>query len=341
MLSCFKRHILITGGAGFIGAHFCLYFVHKYPDYLCINLDQLTYAADLSHLQTIAHANNYIFVKGDINDRSLVTTLFQQYHIDTVVHFAAESHVDNSIANPEIFIQTNIAGTFTLLDIARHFWLEKPQHLKADYSHALFYHVSTDEVYGTLGTNGYFTENSSYQPRSPYSASKASADLLVSAYSHTYGLPSLISHCSNNYGPYQHTEKLIPTIIHKALQGQPIPIYGNGQNIRDWLYVEDHIRAIDVILHKGQVGDTYNIGGSQESTNLMMAQTILQLLDRQYPRYDQQSYTSLITFVPDRPGHDFRYAIDHSKLSTQLGWYPQENLQTGLQKTIDWYLAQF
>ncbi len=324
------KTILITGGAGFIGSNFVEYFVKKYPHYCIINLDKLTYAGNLANLTDIENADNYVFIKGDICDRKLVESLFEKYTIEGVVHFAAESHVDNSIKGPYEFIKTNIEGTFHLLEAARASWKEKPE--------CRFHHISTDEVYGTLGETGLFHETTAYAPNSPYSASKASSDFLVRAYHHTYKLNVTTSNCSNNYGPKQHAEKLIPVIIQKALLNQPIPIYGDGKNIRDWLYVTDHCEAIDLIYHKGISGETYNVGGKNELENTQVAYTLCKLLDKIQPRNDGKSYESLIAFVKDRPGHDRRYAIDCTKIEKELSWVPKENFETGIIKTLNYYL---
>ena len=332
------KSILITGGAGFIGANFVPYFAQKYKDYLVVNLDALTYAGDLNNLTECENLPNYKFVKGDICDTKLIDELFEKYDIRGVVHFAAESHVDNSIKNPSAFINTNVMGTFTLLEAARKRWLDAPNKVKAGYEDCRFHHISTDEVYGTLGKDGFFKETTPYAPNSPYSASKASSDFLVRAYHHTYGLNTTTSNCSNNYGPKQHAEKLIPTIIRKCLAEQPIPIYGKGENIRDWLYVLDHCKAIDLIYHNGKSGETYNVGGHNERTNMQIVNTICKLLDKMRPRQNGKEYAELITFVADRPGHDLRYAIDAEKLSTELGWRADENFETGIVKTIEWYL---
>ncbi|MGV8829083.1 MAG: dTDP-glucose 4,6-dehydratase [Breznakibacter sp.] len=332
------KSILVTGGAGFIGANFVPYFVAKYPDYRVINLDKLTYAGNLENLQEVVGAGNYEFVKGDICNRELVEYLFEKYDIRGVVHFAAESHVDNSISGPEVFIKTNLNGTFTLLDVARRYWMNAPFTFKPGYEGCRFHHISTDEVYGTLGETGLFREDTPYAPNSPYSSSKAGSDLLVRAYHHTYGMDVTTSNCSNNYGPKQHHEKLIPTIIRKAISGANIPIYGDGKNIRDWLYVLDHCTGIDLVFHKGKSGETYNIGGRNERDNLFIVNHICEILDRKQPRKDGQSYKSQITFVQDRAGHDRRYAIDATKIETELGWKADENFETGIEKTIDWYL---
>lgn len=335
------KTILITGGAGFIGANFVNYFIHAYPDYNIINLDKITYAADLSHLQNLNGNSRYEFIKGDICNRELVDYLFTKYDIRGVIHFAAESHVDNSITGPEVFIQTNVNGTFTLLDVARKYWMDAPFQYKKGYEECRFHHISTDEVYGTLGENGLFTEQTPYAPNSPYSSSKASSDLLVRAYHHTYGMDVTTSNCSNNYGPCQHDEKLIPTIIRKALKGENIPIYGDGKNIRDWLYVRDHCTGIDLVFHQGKSGETYNIGGRNERDNLFIVNHICEILDDKSPRQDGKSYKEQITFVKDRAGHDRRYAIDASKIETELGWKAQENFETGIVKTVDWYLNRY
>ncbi|MBP5668187.1 MAG: dTDP-glucose 4,6-dehydratase [Salinivirgaceae bacterium] len=330
--------ILVTGGAGFIGSNFIPYFIEKHSDYHIINLDKLTYAGNLANLSEVEDSDQYTFVQGDICNRELVEYLFRQYDIRGVIHFAAESHVDNSINGPEIFIKTNINGTFTLLDVARKYWMEAPFKYKKDYEGCRFHHISTDEVYGTLGETGFFTETTPYAPNSPYSAAKASSDLIVRAYHHTYGMNVTTSNCSNNYGPKQHNEKLIPTIIRKALAGENIPIYGDGKNIRDWLYVIDHCAGIDLIYHRGKAGETYNIGGRNERTNLQIVDTICTILDDQRPRANGKSYKELITFVKDRAGHDRRYAIDATKIEKELGWRADENFESGILKTVEWYL---
>lgn len=332
------KPILITGGAGFIGSNFIPYFLKKYPDYRIVNLDALTYAGNLDNLLEVKDHPHYTFVKGNICDRDLVDSLFNQYLFSGVIHFAAESHVDNSIAGPEAFIKTNINGTFTLLDVARKYWMAEPFQVKSDMENCRFLHISTDEVYGTLGSNGLFTEKSPYAPNSPYSASKASSDLLVRSYFHTYGLNVVTTNCSNNYGPKQHPEKLIPTIIRNALSGKPIPIYGDGMNVRDWLFVLDHCSGIDLAFHKGQAGETYNIGGRNERTNNQIVNTICEILDAKRPRADGKSYKQQITYVKDRAGHDRRYAINASKIESLLGWKAEENFETGIGKTVDWYL---
>jgi len=325
-----KKTILITGGAGFIGSHVVRLFVKKYPEYTIINLDKLTYAGNLENLKDIEKAPNYIFVKGDITDTQGVQSLFQQYNFDGVIHLAAESHVDRSITNPLEFVFTNIIGTATLLNAARNAWKEK-------LSEKLFYHISTDEVYGSLGKEGFFTESTAYDPRSPYSASKASSDHLVRAYHHTFRLPVVISNCSNNYGPNQFPEKLIPLMINNIIQNKPLPVYGKGENVRDWLYVEDHAAAIDMIFHKGKTGETYNIGGHNEWKNIDLILLLCNIMDTKLGRESGTS-EKLITYVKDRAGHDLRYAIDSQKLTTALGWKPSLQFEEGLEKTVVWYL---
>ena len=334
------KNILITGGAGFIGSNFVPYFLNKYPDYKVINLDLLTYAGNLDNLKEIENYPNYKFIQGDISDRTLIESIFKEYNINSVIHFAAESHVDNSIKNPEIFVKTNVLGTYTLLDVAKNFWLNKPHQVKKEFIDARFHHISTDEVYGTLGETGFFTEQSPYAPNSPYSASKASSDMMVRAYVETFGLNAVITNCSNNYGEKQHDEKLIPTIIRNALLENPIPIYGDGKNIRDWLYVLDHCKGIDLVFHKAKRGETYNIGGRNERTNIQIAQRICSILDQKVPRKNG-SYADLISFVEDRAGHDRRYAIDATKLETNLGWKANETFDTGIVKTVDWYILNY
>mgnify|MGYP002783719949 FL=1 len=333
------KSILVTGGAGFIGSNFIPYFLFQNRDISIINLDLLTYAGDLSNLKEIETHPGYTFIKGDIGDRTLVESLFKEYNIQGVIHFAAESHVDNSITGPEAFVRTNVNGTFTLLDVARKAWLKAPFEPHSGQEQSRFLHVSTDEVYGTLGDTGYFTEATAYAPNSPYSASKAGSDMLVRSYHHTYGMNTITTNCSNNYGPKQHKEKLIPTIIRKALSNQPIPIYGDGLNVRDWLYVLDHAKGIELAFKKGLAGQTYNIGGRNERTNMQIVNTICSILDSQSPRSDGRSYKNQITFVKDRAGHDRRYAIDATKIETQLGWKAEENFETGILKTIHWYLT--
>jgi dTDP-glucose 4,6-dehydratase len=332
------KNLLVTGGAGFIGSNFIPYLLAKYPAYRVINLDALTYAGTLTNLEEVNNSDRSIFVKGDICDRPLVEQLFSTYQFEGVIHFAAESHVDNSINGPEAFIKTNVFGTFTLLDVARKSWLDAPFKFKQGAEAKRFLHVSTDEVYGSLGAEGLFTEKTPYAPNSPYSASKASSDLMVRSYFHTYGINVVTTNCSNNYGPKQHSEKLIPTIIRKALAEQAIPIYGDGKNIRDWLFVGDHCGGIDLAYHLGKAGETYNIGGNNERNNNQIADKICSLLDVRKPRKNGKSYKELITFVEDRAGHDKRYAIDPTKIKAELGWKPALAFDEGIQKTIDWYL---
>lgn len=325
----FTKKILITGGAGFIGSHLVRLFVNKHPDYLIVNLDKLTYAGNLENLKDIESAPNYRFVKADITDQKAIDDLFEKEQFDGVIHLAAESHVDRSISNPMEFIITNIVGTVNLLNAARNTW--------KDFSDKLFFHVSTDEVYGTLGKTGLFTEDTSYDPRSPYSASKASSDHLVRAYYHTYGLPIVISNCSNNYGPYQFPEKLLPLIINNIKHHKPLPIYGDGKYTRDWLWVEDHADAIELIFHKGRTGETYNIGGNNEWTNIDLVEELCDIVDKLLKR-EVGSARKLITFVKDRPGHDLRYAIDSTKLQNELGWEPTIQTIEGLERTAKWNL---
>lgn len=332
------QSILITGGAGFIGSNFVPYFIKKYPDVHLVNLDKLTYAGNLDNLKECVGVPHYTFIQGDICDRPLVEKIFSENDIRGVIHFAAESHVDNSIENPGAFIKTNIEGTFTLIDVAFRYWMTGPGQVKADYENCRFHHISTDEVYGALGQQGFFSETTPYAPNSPYSASKASSDFIVRAYHHTFGMNTTTSNCSNNYGPKQHPEKLIPHIIQQALAEQPLPIYGKGENVRDWLYVLDHCKAIDLIFHRGRSGETYNIGGHNERNNLTIVKTICALLDERKPRANGQKYADLITFVPDRAGHDFRYAIDATKLENELGWKAEETFETGIVKTVEAYL---
>jgi len=323
------KSILITGGAGFIGSHVVRLFVKKYPHYKIVNLDKLTYAGNLENIKDIENAENYQFAKGDITDAQFVNHLFTQHNFEAVVHLAAESHVDRSIENPLEFVTTNIIGTVNLLNAARYFW--------KDNSKTLFYHVSTDEVYGSLGDTGLFTEETSYDPRSPYSASKASSDHMVRAYHHTYGLNTIISNCSNNYGSFHFPEKLIPLMIHNIQNNKPLPVYGKGDNIRDWLWVEDHARAIDVIFHSNKIGETFNIGGHNEWKNIDLIHLLCNIMDKKLGRAPGES-AKLITFVKDRAGHDMRYAIDSSKLQRELGWQPSLQFEEGLEKTVDWYL---
>lgn len=325
----FKRTILITGGAGFIGSHLVQRLLKNYPDYHIVNLDKLTYAGNLENLREVDQLPNYSFEKGDIVDADLLSRLFEKYDFDGIIHLAAESHVDRSIANPMAFIQTNIVGTVALLNAAKHHW--------KDFEGKLFYHVSTDEVYGSLGETGFFTETTAYDPRSPYSASKASSDHLVRAYYHTYGLPIVISNCSNNYGPYQFPEKLIPLMINNIKHNKTLPVYGDGKYTRDWLWVGDHAAAIDLIFHKGRVGETYNIGGNNEWKNIDLVRLLCRIMDELLQK-PEGTAEKLINFVKDRPGHDRRYAIDAGKLKRELGWEPSIQAEEGLKKTAQWYL---
>lgn len=332
------ENILITGGAGFIGSNFIPYFLENNQNIKVINLDILTYAGDPTNLSEVENNSRYVFIEGDICDRNLAAQIFTTYDIRGVIHFAAESHVDNSISNPDTFIKTNVFGTFTLLDVARNYWMNSPHNYKEEYKGCRFHHISTDEVFGTLGDEGLFTETTSYAPNSPYSASKASSDFIVRSYFHTYGMEVITTNCSNNYGPKQHDEKLIPTIIRKAILGENIPIYGDGKNIRDWLYVLDHCKGIELVYKKGRTSETYNIGGRNERNNLYIATTICKILDRIKPKLNP--YKDQISFVADRPGHDFRYAIDASKIENELGWKAEENFESGIEKTIHWYLKK-
>jgi len=338
-----NKSILLTGTAGFIGSNFVPYFLEKYPNYDLLNLDLLTYAGNLENLKECEGNPRYKFIKGDICNRELVEFIFSEYDIKGVIHFAAESHVDNSIKNPGVFVQTNVNGTYILVDVAKKYWMEKPFTYKPEYQDCRFHHISTDEVYGTLSDNleDLFTETTPYAPNSPYSASKASSDMIIRSYVETFGLNCVITNCSNNYGPKQHDEKLIPTIIRNALQGNPIPIYGDGKNIRDWLYVLDHCKGIDLVYHTGKKGETYNIGGRNERTNLQIVNKICEILDRKVPKSDLTSYKDLITFVEDRAGHDRRYAIDATKIENELGWKADETFNTGIVKTIEWYLGKY
>ena len=324
------KTILITGGAGFIGSHVVRLFVNKYPEYKIVNLDALTYAGNLENLEDIKDAPNYEFIKADITDEKLIPELFIKYAFDGVIHLAAESHVDRSITDPFAFIRTNVFGTANLLNAAKNAWA-------GNFEGKRFYHISTDEVYGSLGKEGFFTEKTAYDPRSPYSAAKASSDHFVRAYFHTYGLPVVVSNCSNNYGSHHFPEKLIPLAINNIKKKLPIPIYGKGENVRDWLWVDDHARAIDVIFHKGEIGETYNIGGHNEWTNIDLIHELCAILDKKLGREPGES-AQLITYVKDRAGHDLRYAIDSSKLQRELGWVPSLQFEEGLEKTVDWYL---
>jgi len=323
------KTILITGGAGFIGSHVVRLFIKKYPQYKIVNLDKLTYAGNLENIKDIEESQNYQFAKGDITDANFINHLFTQHNFDAVIHLAAESHVDRSIENPLEFVNTNIIGTVNLLNAARYFWKDKQENI--------FYHVSTDEVYGSLGETGFFVEETAYDPRSPYSASKAASDHLVRAYHHTYGLNIVISNCSNNYGSFQFPEKLIPLMIHNIKNSLPLPVYGKGENIRDWLWVEDHARAIDIIFHSNKNGETYNIGGHNEWKNIDLIHLLCSIMDKKLGRAAGES-AKLINYVKDRAGHDMRYAIDSSKLQKDLGWKPSLQFEEGLEKTVDWYL---
>ena len=325
-----KRNILVTGGAGFIGSHLIRLLVNKYPAYHIINMDVLTYAGNLENLKDIEHKENYSFVKGDICDFQKVKQVFIDFNINSVIHLAAESHVDRSIEDPLSFAQTNVIGTLSLLQAAKSYW-------ENNFKNKLFYHISTDEVYGSLSDEGFFTEKTNYDPHSPYSASKASSDHFVRAFSDTYGLPVIISNCSNNYGSYQFPEKLIPLFINNIVNNKPLPIYGKGENVRDWLYVNDHARAIDVIFHSGKLGETYNIGGFNEWKNIDLIKVIIKTVDRLLGRKEGTS-NKLITYVKDRAGHDLRYAIDSSKLKNELGWEPSLQFEEGIEKTVKWYL---
>ncbi len=335
------KTILITGGAGFIGSHVVRLFVKKYSDYKIVNLDKLTYAGNLANLEDVEKEKNYEFVKGDIVDGEFINTLFTKYKFDGVIHLAAESHVDRSIVNPMDFIMTNIVGTVNLLNAAKNIWMEnmdgKPCLPDRQAAGRKFYHISTDEVYGSLGKEGFFTEKTSYDPRSPYSASKASSDHIVRAYFHTYNLPVIISNCSNNYGANQFPEKLIPLCINNIKNNKPLPVYGKGENVRDWLWVEDHVNAIDLIYHSGKTGETYNIGGNNEWKNIDLVKQLCRIMDIKLGRAKGES-EKLITFVKDRAGHDLRYAIDSGKLQKELGWSPSLQFEEGLEKTVDWYL---
>ncbi|MFN4286505.1 MAG: dTDP-glucose 4,6-dehydratase [Lacibacter sp.] len=330
-MTAFDKTLLITGGAGFIGSHVVRLFVNKYPNYRIVNGDALTYAGNLENLKDVEQAPNYVFERVDITDEQRVGDLFAQYRFDGVIHLAAESHVDRSILDPLAFVKTNVLGTVVLLNACRKYWA-------GNFEGKRFYQVSTDEVYGTLGATGFFTETTPYDPHSPYSASKAAADHFVRAYHDTYGLPIVISNCSNNYGSHHFPEKLIPLMIHNILQNKPLPVYGKGENVRDWLYVEDHARAIDIIYHRGKDGERYNVGGFNEWKNIDLVRLLCRIMDRKLNRPEGTS-EQLITFVADRPGHDLRYAIDATKLQRELGWAPSLQFEEGLEKTVDWYLA--
>lgn len=329
-MAAYKKTIMITGGAGFIGSHVVRLFVNKYPDYRIVNVDALTYAGNLENLKDVQNAPNYAFERADITDELRIEELFNQYHFDAVIHLAAESHVDRSIMDPLAFVKTNVLGTAILLNTCRKAW-------KDNMNGKLFYHVSTDEVYGSLGEEGFFTEETPYDPHSPYSASKAASDHFVMAYHDTYGIPVVMSNCSNNYGSHHFPEKLIPLMIYNIKNNKPLPVYGKGENVRDWLYVEDHARAIDTIFHKGKIGESYNVGGFNEWKNIDLVHLLCKIMDRKLGRPEGTS-AGLINFVKDRAGHDLRYAIDATKLNKELGWTPSLQFEEGLEKTVDWYL---
>lgn len=329
-MTTYKKNILVTGGAGFIGSHLVRLLLNKYPQYNIINLDKLTYAGNLDNLKDVEAMPNYTFVKADICNENEIEAIFDQFNIDNIIHLAAESHVDRSISNPLEFVQTNVIGTVNLLNVAKNKW--------GKASENIFYHVSTDEVYGSLGTEGFFTEDTSYDPRSPYSASKASSDHFVRAYHETYGLNIKISNCSNNYGSHQFPEKLIPLVINNILNEKPLPIYGKGDNIRDWLHVVDHAEAIDLIFHEGAIGETFNIGGHNERQNIELVKLLIKFVDQKLERPEGKSL-ELITYVTDRAGHDQRYAIDAQKLEDVLGWKPKYTVEQGIEETVDWYLS--
>ncbi len=334
------KNILVTGGAGFIGANFVPYFIENNSDFHLVNLDLLTYAGNLENVSEVENHPRYTFVQGDICDRNFIEELFQKFQFHDVIHFAAESHVDNSISGPEAFIKTNVLGTFNLLDTARKLWMSAPNQYNVGFENSRFHHVSTDEVYGTLGETGLFEETTPYAPNSPYSASKAGSDMIVRSYFHTYGMNVVTTNCSNNYGPKQHDEKLIPTIIRKAIKGENIPIYGDGKNVRDWLYVLDHCKGIELAFKTGKSGETYNIGGRNERNNLYIVDTVCSILNELQPK-SEGKYQDQITFVKDRPGHDLRYAIDATKIENELGWKADENFESGILKTVRWYLEKF
>jgi|TARA_B100000795_G_scaffold257056_1_gene229973 dTDP-glucose 4,6-dehydratase len=325
----YQKNILVTGGAGFIGSHLVRLLINKYPNYHIINLDKLTYAGNLDNIKDIESASNYTFIKGDICDKEAISEVFKTYKIDNVIHLAAESHVDRSITNPIEFVETNVVGTVILLNIAKESWKGKPENI--------FYHVSTDEVYGSLGETGFFVEDTSYDPRSPYSASKASSDHFVRAYHETYNLSIKISNCSNNYGSHQFPEKLIPLVINNIVNNKPLPIYGKGENIRDWLHVKDHVEAIDLIFHEGAIGETFNIGGHNERKNIDLVKLLIELVDKKLNRQSGNSL-ELITYVKDRAGHDMRYAINADKIQNILGWAPKYTIEQGLEETVNWFL---
>ncbi len=332
--------MLVTGGAGFIGSNFITYFMQKYPNVKVVNLDKLTYAGSMDNLSEVIDKPNFNHITGDICDEHLLSDIFAMYEIDCVVHFAAESHVDNSVTGPAAFVQTNVVGTFTLLQSALHAWMNGPQQVKPGKEHCRFHHISTDEVYGALGSSGSFSESTAYAPNSPYSATKASSDFLVRAYHRTYGLNVTTSNCSNNYGPRQHIEKLIPKTIRCILNNEPIPVYGSGTNIRDWLYVIDHCCAIDTIIRCGKSGETYNVGTDNELDNMTLIKAICELMDKKVPSPNGKPYASLIEHVADRPGHDFRYSVNASKLKAQTHWQPQYHFNEALEQTVDWYIAK-
>jgi len=336
-----NNRVLITGGLGFIGAHFVHYYRQTHPKTDIIVFDKNTYAADIDRIADLINTDHFTYIEGDISDQATLNGVFEEYQPTQLIHFAAESHVDNSIAGPQLFLKTNVEGTFYLLEAARRTWMQSPHELKTAFKNARFYHISTDEVFGSLGKEGRFNEQSNYAPNSPYSASKAAADHWVRSYFHTYGLPTLLSHCSNNYGPHQHNEKLIPTIIRTALNGEPIPLYGDGQNVRDWLYVEDHCIAIERILAEGTPGQVFCIGGKAELANLEICRAIVQQLDKLHPKENGASYSEQISFVKDRLGHDYRYAISATKIKNELGWEPKHSFEEGLKKTIVHYLAKY
>lgn len=336
------KNLLITGSAGFIGSNFVNYFFNKYPEYKLINIDSITYAGELSNINDSIHKDpRFELIEADIRDLAVVQSIFEKYKIEGVIHFAAESHVDNSIMNPSVFLETNVLGTFNILQASRELWINDRFEYKSEFKGCRFYHISTDEVYGSLDleSEDIFTEQSVIKPSSPYSASKAASDMLVNSFYHTYGLDTLISNCSNNYGPNQHDEKLIPTIIRNALRGQEIPIYGDGKNVRDWLYVLDHCKAIDKVFHLGKSGEVYNIGGNTEKNNLDIVYKVCELLESTVPT--SKPYRDLITFVSDRPGHDKRYAIDATKIENELGFTPETSFDDGLKKTIRWYYSKY
>ncbi|SFL45790.1 dTDP-glucose 4,6-dehydratase [Salibacterium qingdaonense] len=340
-----EKTIMVTGGAGFIGQHFVSSFARRNPGITILNVDNLTYAANPESVMQLNRLPNHRFVEGDITDRDMLEKLFEQHDVRGVIHFAAESHVDRSIDDPDAFIRTNVHGTFTLIDTAKNYWMKGPNQCYPGYEEARFHHISTDEVYGTLGAEGLFSETSPYAPSSPYSASKAGSDMIVQSYYRTYGLNTIITNCSNNYGPNQHNEKLIPTIIRKALSLETVPIYGDGQNIRDWLYVTDHCRGVELAYWNGRAGESYNIGGDNERTNLYIAEKICTMLDERKAEKLEgrglESYMDLITYVKDRPGHDRRYAVDAAKIKEELGWKPEEDFESGLLKTVEWYIDEY